>query len=282
MAKQAILTKKPVILTNGKSLIMPESVVHLDNVYFIRDKNRILHDISLHITRGQHWAIIGPNGAGKTSLVSIINGYHWPSDGHAEVLGSKFGSIDLRDIRRHIGESSSEIRNMIHGWESTHKIVLSGKFGSIGLYETPTKEDYMRADHLLDFFGLSNLKDRAFESLSSGEQQKNILAQALMPEPRLLVLDEPCAGLDLKSREELLDSVQKMSVSLDGPTLIFITHHIEEIIPGITHALALREGRVVACGYKDDVLTDDVLSATFGLHIEVNKRSNRFWPIVLK
>lgn len=261
---------------------MPEPVVRLDKVYFIRNKNTILHDISLYITRGQNWAIIGPNGSGKTSLVSIINGYHWPSDGHAEVLGSKFGSVDLRDIRRHVGECSSEIRNMIHGWESTRKIVLSGKFGSIGLYEMPDREDYERADHLLDFFGLSNLKDHTFESLSSGEQQKNILARALMPEPRLLVLDEPCAGLDIKSREELLDYVQKMSESPDGPTLIFITHHIEEIMPGITHALALRQGRVVACGYKDDVLTDDILSKTFGLHIEVNKRSNRFWPVVLK
>lgn len=263
-------------------MIIPERVICLDNVYFIRDKISILHDVSLHVTRGQHWAIIGQNGAGKTSLVSIINGYHWPSNGYAEVLGSKFGSVDLRDIRRHIGECSSEIRNMIHGWEPTCKIVLSGKFGSIGLYETPTREDYARADHLLDFFGLSNLKDRTFESLSIGEQQKIILARALMPEPSLLMLDEPCAGLDLKSREELLDSMQKMIVSRDAPTLIFITHHLEEIIPGITHALALRQGRVVACGSKDDVLTNDVLSTTFDMHIEVNKRSNRFWPIVLK
>lgn len=261
---------------------MSEPIVRLDNVYFIRGENTILHDVSLHIARGQHWAIIGPNGAGKTSLVSIINGYHWPSEGKAAVLGSKFGSADLRDMRRNIGECSSEIRNMIHGWEPIRKIVLSGKFGSIGLYETPTREDLLRADHLLDFFGLSYMKDRAFESLSSGEQQKTMLARALMPEPRLLVLDEPCAGLDLRSREELLDSVQKMSASPDGPTLIFITHHIEEIMHGITHALALRQGRVVACGSKDEVLTDDVLSTTFGLHIEIRKKANRFWPMVLK
>jgi iron complex transport system ATP-binding protein len=269
-------------MPEGADPIMPVPVVLLVNVYFIRNGFTILNDVSLHIARGQHWAIIGPNGAGKTSLVSIINGYHWPSEGHAEVLGCKFGSVDLRDMRRHIGECSSEIRNMIHGGESIDKIVISGKFGSIGLYEKPTREDYERADHLLDFFGLSKLKNRAFESLSSGEQQKTILARALMPEPQLLVLDEPCAGLDLRSREELLDSVQKMSVSPDGPTLIFITHHIEEIMPGITHALALRQGRVVAYGSKDDVLTDEVLRTTFGLHIEVKKKANRFWPMVLK
>lgn len=186
------------------------SIVNLDKISFIRNNTHILHDSSLRIEPGQHWAIIGPNGSGKTSLVSIINGYHWPSEGTAEVLGKRFGSTDLRELRRHIGECSSEIMNMIHNHDSVMDIVLSGRFASIGLYETPAAEDHKRAGDLLSFFGLSDLSDRNFGVLSDGEKQKTIIVRALMPEPELLVLDEPCAGLDLKAREELLDAVENM------------------------------------------------------------------------
>ena len=220
--------------------------------------------------------------SGKTSLISIINGYHRPSEGEAEVLGKRFGSTDLRDLRRSIGECSSEIRNMVHNWEPVRDIVLSGRFASIGLYEPPSAEDCMRADGLLELFGLSGMRDRPFRELSDGEQQKALVARALMPAPGLLVLDEPCAGLDIKSREELLDAVQKMGAEPNGPTLIYITHHIEEIMPAITHALALRGGRVVAQGRRKDVLTGEVLSRTFEVRIELQEREGRLLPIIIK
>ncbi len=257
-------------------------IVRLNRVSFIRDSTVILHDMSLQINPGEHWAIIGLNGSGKTSLVSIINGYHQPSKGEAIVLGRRFGATDLRELRRFIGECSSEIRDMVHNWEPVRDIVLSGKFASIGLYESPSLKDRKRADELMDFFGLSRLSDRPFSTLSNGEQQKTIIARALMPEPSLLVLDEPCAGLDLKAREELLDSVQRMGASPGGPALIYITHHIEEIVPAMTHALALRQGRIVAQGAKKEVLTDNVLSKVFGVHIEVRERDGRLWPTILK
>jgi iron complex transport system ATP-binding protein len=257
-------------------------VVHLDHISFIRDNNVILHDISLLIEKGQHWAIIGQNGSGKTSLISIINGYHHPSEGTAQVLGRRFGKTDLRELRKHIGEASSEIKNMLHTQDTVIDIVLSGRFATIGLYETPSVEDKVKAKMLLEFFELSETEDRPFNILSSGEQQKTLLARALIPEPELLVLDEPCAGLDMGSREELLDAIQKMCDSPGGPTLILVTHHIEEIIPAVTHSLALREGRVVAQGDKKDVLTGEVLSRTFDLSIEVQERYGRLWPVVLK
>ncbi|NJD77092.1 MAG: ABC transporter ATP-binding protein [Candidatus Methanoperedens sp.] len=257
-------------------------VVCLRNISFIRNKKTILDSISLAINSGEHWAVIGPNGSGKTSLISIISGYHWPSQGTAEVLGEKFGSIDLRELRLSIGECSSQIREMIHNWEPVMDIVLSGKFASIGLYEKPSSEDYRRAGELLDFFGLSEIQDKPFSKLSTGEQQKTIIARALMPRPKLLVLDEPCSGLDIGAREELLDTVQEMSQSPGGPTLIYITHHIEEIIPGITHVLALRQGRIMACGLKEDVLTGKVLSEAFDMFIEVHYRDARMWPVVVK
>lgn len=257
-------------------------IVHLDHIDFVRNGTRILHDITLHINHGQHWAIIGQNGSGKTSLISIINGYHQPSEGKVEVLGKKFGSVDLRELRLQIGECSSEIRDMIHNWEPVRDIVFSGKFASIGLYETPTASDRVRADELLDFFGLSDIGDRRFMTLSDGEKQKTLLARALMAEPELLVLDEPCAGIDLKAREELLDSVQEMCKKEGGPTLIYITHHIEEIIPAITHALTLRKGNMIAGGKREKVLTNEVLSDTFEVPIELYEKEGRLWPMISK
>lgn len=257
-------------------------IVRLDHVSFIRNNNRILHDIGLRIEIGQHWAIIGQNGSGKTSLISIINGYHQPSEGKACVLGRRFGSADLRELRLHIGECSSEIRNMIHQWEPVRDIVISGKFASIGLYETPSKKDNERACDLIDMFGLSNMSDHSFSTLSDGEKQKTLLARALMPEPELLLLDEPCAGLDIKAREELLTSVQKMAVLKGGPTLIYITHHIEEILPSITHILALRKGKLIASGARKDVLTNKILSKTFEVPVELHKRGGRLWLVVYK
>jgi len=259
-----------------------DPVLFLNNVSFIRDGSIILHEISLCIRPGEHWAIIGQNGSGKTSLISIINGYHRPSEGKAEVLGRRFGSADLRELRKHIGECSSEIKDMIHEWESVREIVLSGRFGSIGLYERPSPEHQERADELLEFFGLSQIQDRSFRTLSSGEQQKTVIARSLMPEPELLVLDEPCAGLDPKAREELLGALQNLCSMNGCPTLIYITHHIEEIIPAVTHALALRKGEVIAKGTRKDVLTGEVLSRTFDMGMDVLERDGRLWPVVLR
>ena len=257
-------------------------IVRLDNISFIRNGKAILQNISLRIEPGQHWVIIGQNGSGKTSLISIINGYHQPSEGKAWVLGKKFGSTDLRELRLKIGECSSEIRDMIHNWETVMDIVLSGRFASIGLYEKPDSKDHENAAYLLDSLGMSDMAGSRFNTLSDGEKQKTLLARALMPEPELLVLDEPCAGLDLKAREELLDAVQKMCTTEGGPTLIYITHHIEEIIPPITHALTLRNGRVIASGKREDVLTNAVLSETFEVPIELHDREGRLWPMIMK
>ncbi|CAG0990292.1 MAG: ABC transporter ATP-binding protein [Candidatus Methanoperedens sp.] len=257
-------------------------IVNLDHISFIRNGKAILQNISLRIETGQHWVIIGQNGSGKTSLISIIDGYHQPSEGKAWVLGKKFGSTDLRELRLKIGECSSEIRDMIHNWETVMDIVLSGRFASIGLYEKPDPKDHEHAAYLLDSLGMSDMAGRRFNTLSDGEKQKTLLARALMPEPELLVLDEPCAGLDLKAREELLDAVQEMCTERNGPTLIYITHHIEEIIPSITHVLTLRNGRVIASGKREDVLTNAVLSETFEVPIELHDREGRLWPMIMK
>ena len=269
------------IVSTMKSSNTPQPVVQFNHVSFIRDDNTILHDISFRIEKGQHWAIIGPNGSGKTSLVSIINGYHQPSKGKVEVLGRRFGKSDLRELRHHIGEASSEIKNMLHPQDTVTDIVLSGRFATIGLYEKPLQEDLEIAGKLHEFFDLAELAGRPFNILSSGEQQKTLLARALLPNPDLLVLDEPCAELDIGAREELLKIVQKMCEFPGGPTVILVTHHIEEIVPAISHALVLREGRIVAQGTKMEVLTGEVLSRTFDLKIEVHERGGRLWAMIL-
>jgi iron complex transport system ATP-binding protein len=212
----------------------------------------------------------------------VINGYHQPSEGKAWVMGKKFGSTDLRELRLKIGECSSKIRDMIHNWETVRDIVLSGRFASIGLYQKPDPKDHERAAYLLDFLGLSDMAGRRFNTLSDGEKQKTLIARALMPEPELLVLDEPCAGLDLKAREGLLDAVQEMCTNRKGPALIYITHHIEEIIPSITHALTLRNGRVIARGKREDVLTNAVLSETFEVPVKLYEKAGRLWPMIMK
>lgn len=257
-------------------------IVCLDHVSFIRNGTRILKDIDLSIDHGQHWAIMGKNGSGKTSLISIINGYHHPSEGKARVFGEKFGSVDLRELRRRIGTYSDEIHDMIHTEDSGEDIVISGKFASIGLYEEPEPEDHIRADFLFDFFGIKDMKKHRFATLSDGEKQKILLARALMPEPELLILDEPCSGLDIKAREDFLDSLQKTCSINGGPTLVYVTHHIEEVISAITHAAAMKGGRVLASGKKEDVLTDEVLSKTFDVSIKLHKKGGRIWPIIIK
>lgn len=260
----------------------PSAVASLEHVLFIRNSKALLDDISLTIESGQHWAIIGPNGSGKTSLISIINGYHQPSNGKVEVLGRKFGESDLRELRLHIGECSSEIRSMLHPGEHVKDIVLSGRYGSIGLYQQPGTRDIERAEELMEFLGITRLSDSKFRTLSHGEQQKTIIARALMPEPRILVLDEPCEGLDIRAREELLDVVQDMCSKPGGPVLIYITHRIEEIIPAVTHVAALKSGRLIAGGLKEDVLKGDTLSRTFDLLLQVHVNGGRFWPEVYK
>jgi len=259
-----------------------ESVILFDHVHFIRNGCTVLKDINLKIPPNQNWAIIGPNGSGKTSLISIINGYHQPSEGKVEVLGHRFGSTDLRELRCLIGECSSEIRNMIHPGDAVMDIVLSGKFGSIGLYQRPGTEDLGRARELMAFLGLSHLADHSFRTLSLGEQQKVLIARAMMPDPKLLVLDEPCEGLDIKAREDLLDALQIMCSSPDGPTLIFVTHRIEEIIPAITHVAALKQGMVIAQGLKSDMLNDAVFGTIFAMAVEMKCNGGRYWPAVIK
>lgn len=256
-----------------------ESVVELDGVELVRGGNKILRGISLNIARGQHWAVIGPNGSGKTALISVITAYLWPSRGSVKVLGQRLGSVNVHDLRKRIGLVSSSLFERVPGGESVLDVIASGRFASLGLYERPGKKDYKYARELGGRFGLDSLLKREYRVLSFGERQRTLIARALMASPELLILDEPCEGLDLAARELLLGAVSSITSAPDGPTVIMITHRIEEIGGGIDNILLLQKGRVVANGPKSQTLTSENMSAAFGIPVEVARNNGRYFAL---
>lgn len=237
----------------------------------------ILKDVTWRVQAGEHWCLAGLNGSGKTTLLNLINGYIWPTTGSISVLGKKFGECDLRELRRQIGWVSTSLQERLHGHELAERIVLSGKFASIGLYEQPDQTDVGQAAALLSFLGCEELRKRTYATLSQGERQKVLIARALMASPRLLILDEPCTGLDLIAREQVLSMIRKITEQPDAPTLIYVTHHIEEILPCFTHTLLLKNGEVYTTGRTPEVLTTERLSHFYETPVEIQQKSGRYW-----
>lgn len=253
-------------------------MIDVEGVTLIRDSRTILSDVSWHVRRGEHWALLGANGAGKTTLLKIVCGTLWPTEGTVRVLGADYGEVDLRDLRRKIGWFSTALESRINRRESARDLVASGKFATLGLqFDRPGRADYARAEDLLEFMDCAIVARQRFETLSQGERQKVLLCRALMADPTLLILDEPCTGLDVASRERLLDSIEKLARRRNGPTLVLVTHHVEEIFLAIGNVLVLAGGRVVASGEKHEVLTRRVLSDALGVALNVTHRNGRYW-----
>lgn len=256
------------------------SIIHVLNVYYRRGDREILTDISWQVSKGQHWALIGLNGAGKTTLLKMINGYIWPvarTSASIEVLGKKFGTVDLRELRKSIGWVSVSLADSISPSHPVFQVVLSGKFASLGIYDEVTAQDEGKAKSILDEMGISHLADRPFGVCSQGERQKVLISRALMADPKLLILDEPCTGLDIYSREKLLASIEKLGRQENGPTMIYVTHHIEEVCPAFTHALVIKDGKIIAAGPKEEVISEPILTEGLGLPLEVQWKLGRAW-----
>ena len=258
---------------------MESNVIQLNEIIWNRDHKNILNCISWKVKKGEHWAILGLNGSGKTSLLKIITGYQWPNKGEVSILGNIFGKTNIPELRKKIGWVSTSLDEKFHSRPSDTaiEVILSGKDASVGLYEEMTVNDIDKARELLQQFRISDLTDQAFSSLSQGEKRKVMIARALMSSPSLLILDEPCNGLDLYSKEELLSTIERLTQSTEGPTLLYVTHHIEELIPSITHALLLNKGNVIADGQKKAVLTEELLEKTFRLPISLKWEDERPW-----
>lgn len=237
----------------------------------------LLCDVSWTVRRGEHWAVLGPNGAGKTSLLSIVSAQRHPSAGTADVLGARLGRVDMRALRERIGLVDTPTGARLPLQLPLHDVALTGASGTIlPRYEKYTVSDHERADGELAAVGLEALRDRRFGDCSQGEKARALLARALVQQPDLLLLDEASAGLDLPAREALLAAVAAACRDRADLTSVTVTHHVEELPPTTTHALLLRDARVVAAGPLAEELTDAAMSETFGLPVHVRRQHGRW------
>lgn len=251
-------------------------ILDIKNVSIRRDSKYILRDISWSIEDGQHWVVLGLNGSGKTTLLNMINGYIFPSSGEVTVLGKPFGKYDLRELRKSIGWVSTALQERLYGNERAIDIVISGRYATIGLFNVPSDEDKEAALEKLELLDAEALSGRFYGTLSQGEKQKILIARGLMSDPRLLILDEPCTGLDIFSREQLLKTVDELSKIDYAPTLVYVTHQIDEILPSFSHSLLMRRGEIHSQGSTSDMLTTENLSDFFETDIECKKANDRY------
>lgn len=251
-------------------------VIELENVSLNRNGAPILTDITWQVKKGEHWVIFGLNGAGKTALLNLLNAYDFPTRGHVKVLDKEFGKTMLGEhLRKKIGLVSTALQEKFYRNDSAFEIVLSGAYASIGLYETPTEENRQRAILLLKELGCFEYADRFYETLSQGERQRVLIARALMSNPEILILDEPTNGLDFIAREQLLEAIGKIGENKEGPTLLFVTHHADEVLPIFQHSLLLKKGRVFASGVTSEMISSATLSEFFELPVEVIWKNDR-------
>jgi iron complex transport system ATP-binding protein len=252
------------------------TVLHADDVRFVRDRRALLDDVSLTVHEGEHWALLGANGAGKSTLLSLLGAYQHPTTGRVEILGHRLGRVDVRELRAWIGHVNPH--HPLRSARTVHEVVLTGVTGSIELvpHWKPEPEETDRAEELIELLGLASHRDARWPTLSHGERGRTLIARALMPQPRLLLLDEPATGLDVAARERLLTSIDQLRRAQPSLTSVLVTHHLEELPASTTHAILLREGRVLASGAADDVLTTELISACFDHPITIEKSGGRW------
>ncbi|TGA97654.1 ABC transporter ATP-binding protein [Sporolactobacillus shoreae] len=250
-------------------------IIDASRISWRRENKEVLKDVTWQVRKGEHWSLVGLNGSGKTTLLKMINGYIWPTSGTLSVLDQPFGKVDLRELRKQIGWVSSALAGRLRPQENPESIVLSGKFASIGLYDALTDDDRSKAKELLALLHCSSFSDRPFGTLSEGEKQRVLIARALMASPELLILDEPCNGLDIFARERLLSMVQQLAFSSDAPTMIFVTHHVGEILPCFDHTLLLKAGTVYQSGLTSRIMTPENMTAFYGDGVIVEQHGDR-------
>ncbi|CAN5334828.1 ABC transporter ATP-binding protein [soil metagenome] len=252
-------------------------VVHLERVSVTRGGTDLLRELSWSVELDERWVVLGPNGAGKTTLLQLASAQLHPTRGVVHLLGERIGQVDVFELRPRIGLTSAALAGRIPAEERVLDLVISASYAVLGRWrESYDRTDTGRGMYLLRRLGAAHLAQRSFGTLSEGERKRVQIARALMTDPELMLLDEPAAGLDLGGREDLIAHLSHLAADPDAPALVVVTHHVEEIPPGFTHALLLREGAAVASGLLDQVLTAANLSATFGMPLALERTADRW------
>jgi iron complex transport system ATP-binding protein len=252
-------------------------VLDFRGVSVVRDGATLLDRVDWQVSEGERWVVLGANGAGKTTLLQLAAANLHPSRGRASILGETLGAVDVFELRPRIGLSSAALADRLPAKETVRDVVLTASYAVVGRWrERYDALDSDRADELLDALGVAGLAQRRFGTLSEGERKRVQIARALMTDPELLLLDEPAAGLDLGGREDLVSTLSVLAMDEASPATVLVSHHVEEIPPGFTHALLLRAGSVVAAGPLEQVLTEEIVSATFGMHLTLRHEDGRW------
>ena len=252
-------------------------VVELADVSIVRNGSTLLDQVNWVIDESDRWVVIGPNGAGKTTLLQILSANMHPSSGMASILDEVLGAVDVFELRPRIGVTSAALADRIPRSESVGNVIVSAAYAVLGRWhEGYDVEDFRRAASLMQQLRVEHLGKRTFGTLSEGERKRVQIARALMTDPELLLLDEPGAGLDLAGRESLVETLSEIVADEYAPATVLVTHHLEEIPPGMTHAMLLKGGKVVASGPIDGVLTDEHMSEAFDLPLTVTHSGGRW------
>ncbi len=253
------------------------SALELAKVSVVRGDKTLLNQVTWTVLEGERWIVLGPNGAGKTTLMQVAGAAVHPTHGTATILGQKLGQVDVFDLRTRIGHVSTRIAEQIPARESAADVILSAAYAVTGRWqEQYDDDDVEQRDQIMTELGIGHLANRTFGTLSEGESKRVLIGRSLMTDPELLLLDEPSAGLDLGAREDLLASLELLSSDPDAPVLVMVTHHVEEVPVGFTHALLIRDGHVVAQGPLEQTLTAANLARTFGTKLELTCDGGRY------
>lgn len=256
----------------------PDLVLDLRDVTLRRDGRTLVGPVTWQVELDERWVVLGPNGAGKTSLLRIASALEYPSSGTAVILGEQLGRTEVTELRSRVGLSSSALAGRIPGDEVVQDLVVSAGYSVLGRWrEAYDDSDLERAADTLEAMGAEHLRERTWGTLSEGERKRVLIARAMMTDPELLLLDEPGAGLDLGGREDLVARLGDMAMDPDAPATVLVTHHVEEIPPGYTHAMLLAEGGVTTSGLIEDVITSENLSRAFSQSIVVDAIDGRYF-----
>lgn len=258
--------------------IDPDLLLDFRDVLLRRNRKVLVGPVTWSVELDERWVVLGPNGAGKTSLLRIAAAMEHPTSGCAAILGERLGRVDVAELKARIGLSSAALAQRIPDNEVVRDLVVSAGYAVLGRWREEYEEvDTARAVDMLETLGAEHLSDRTYGTLSEGERKRVLIARALMTDPELLLLDEPAAGLDLGGREELVARLGELAADPDAPAMVLVTHHVEEIPPGFSHALLLSEGGIVAQGLLADVMTSENLSRAFGQSIVVEMIDGRYF-----